>query len=173
MIQEMEEAQSSVLNQDQITQEQLLKRLDPNANYGEGVTYESVVARVRGGELVLYEGHSKPIIKEALTGQLHKGGGRPVVGDHNQRKQEVASLFSSRAMEHFDEFWDHFWATVKKGDPRAQKLYLEYVIGRPGIATGAGDMSLFKMLLERALEPKAAEVKQTYVYETVPVEVGD
>ena len=113
---------------------ELSRSLDPTVDYGpDGL--DGVVQSVEAGKYRLEEGETRPVIKNALTGELVKGTGQP---RQEGRKDVVAlgkelrDVFSSKLAANFDSIVDSLIeiAVVKK-DVRAHKLLLEHGLGRP------------------------------------------
>jgi hypothetical protein len=138
--------------------EELIGSLDPRRDYGER-SYDEVVAEVRAGRLRLEAGRSSlPVIRDPATNRPVKGPGQPRLPDDQELARGGRRRFNERAAADFDAVYDALLEAAKRGDVRAQKLFVETFLGRPREALVANDDRTVELLLALARRTETSTI---------------
>lgn len=132
--------------------EELIAQLSPDRDYGDR-TFDEVVAGVRGGAILIRPGQRLPQLVDAQTGKTIKGTGVPP-GAGVGPQHRALHLFRELAIDDVPWAYQNLVKGMERGDPRYDKLYWEYMVGRAGEAKEQGMTDVLKMLIERLDRPE-------------------
>ena len=138
------------------SQEELIQALSPERDYGE-FTYEQIVEGVRSGAILIKPGQHLPRIVDAQTFKTMKGTGIPP-GAGVGPQHRALHRFRELAINDVDWALENLKKGMERGDPRYDKIYWEYMIGRAGEAKESGMSDVLKMLIERLDKPEKRHI---------------
>lgn len=105
--------------------EELVAKLDPNRDYGSR-TFEQVREDIARGLIVIEDGPSLPILKDAFSKTVVKGSGRPLSSPAEWSRQFLKERFAGDAEALYEAAKT---AVLVKGDMKALELLLKYGVG--------------------------------------------
>ena len=134
---------------------ELIEKLDPHRDYGER-TYTDIVREVESGSVRISDnGPRMPILRDSSSGLPVKGSGAIFVPEKtNQSRSNARTQFMLEAEKDFQDVYQAMITSAKKGEVRAQKLFMELYVGRPKEVSEGANEKMMDKLLDLALKPK-------------------
>ena len=127
-------------------QKELIDQLEEDRDYGKR-TYKDVVKDVKGGALIIAEGKTLPVLKDATTGVTVSGTGAPLKKNAQKSWQ---MQFNERAVSDFDAVYGSLVkAAVEKSDVKAAMYFMDRVLGSPAKLQQMDDFDQYKKTLAR------------------------
>lgn len=139
--------------------EELIAKLDPTRDYGPR-TFEQVKEGITRGALLVENGPNLPILKDAATGLVVKGSGRPLSSPAEWSRQFLKERFAGDAEALYEAAKN---AVLLKGDMKALELLLKYGVGdhrEQGSDAGSRAVDALMQLATNARTERVIQVDQ-------------